>query len=81
MADSNWEKAMQQFAEGKPVEAKTAIFQLEKMDAAEAKWLLALAQLAQGKIEEAEAVFESIARTAGHPRQVAAKGALKQLED
>lgn len=79
--DGNWKKAMLLFAEGKPMEAKTAIFELEKTDAAEAKWLLSLSQLALGKIEESEAVFESIARTTGHPRQVAAKAALEKLKE
>jgi TolA-binding protein len=79
--DKNWQKAVQQLATGQPNEAKTAIFQLEKTDADEARWLLGLALLAAGKSEEAEAVFAQIARMAGHPRQAVATAALAIIKE
>lgn len=81
---TDWQKVMQLLREGNPMEASALIFKMEANggdEAFEARWLLGISLLAQGKIDEAEAVFEKIARTDGHPRQALAKQALLKLQE
>lgn len=83
VAGLDWEKSVQLLREGRPTEATTLIFNFEKQGetaAAEARWLLALSLLEQGKVDEAETVFEKIARTPKHGRQRAAQKALDDLK-
>ncbi len=80
----DWKKAIQNLRDGQPNTAKPLIFNMEKQGAAfseEAKWLLGISLLAEGKMDEARAIFEKIVRTAGHPRQAAAKMAVEKLQE
>lgn len=71
----NHKKAIDLLRKYQPAAAKKEIFQIEI--SGEASWLLGIALLEEGKIEDAQAIFERIARDPGNPRS---KHAIKALE-
>jgi hypothetical protein len=79
--NENWNKALQQLIRGKPLLAKSSVFEFEKTDAQEAKWLLALTLLAEGRNEDAIEILRTIAMKPENLRAQVAIYAIDKLKD
>lgn len=79
--NESWNNALQQLIRGKPLLAKSFVFEFEKTDAQEAKWLLALTLLAEGRNEGAIEILHTIAVKPETLRAQAAAYAIDKLKN